>query len=38
MQGQPGPPEEFIEDVIGLTMTIGETAAHDVNTEVVVEF
>ena len=37
VEGEPRPPEEFVEDVVGFTMAEGQTTAHDMHTEVLVE-
>ena len=37
MQRKPSPPEEFIENVVGLSMTVGKTTADDMDADVLIE-
>ena len=38
VEGEPRPPEELIEDVVSFTMAVGQATAHDMYTEILVEF
>ena len=38
MEGEPRPPEELVEDVVGFSMAERQAAAHDMHTEILVEF